>query len=267
MNARSTWTGKPPGPRPSVRRVFDVASLTFDRTLKLVQRVLGFDTSTAHLSVAVTAGREVARERSVEPDPTGRPRHARELLEVVEEVIGDAGGWDSVDLIAVGLGPGTFTGLRIGIATARGLAQSSGLEITGVSSLRALAAGSAATSPVLAVIDAKRDEVFSALYEAEDEVWEAAVGTPGDLADRVRGMAEPPLAVGDGAVRFRSELEASGAVIPADEDGAHRVRARHVCLLATGDGAGPLVEIKPTYLRRPDAELWRERDRGTTSDR
>ncbi len=235
--------------------------------LKLVQRVLGFDTSTALLSVALTAGHDVAAERTVDPDPTGRPRHARELLAVVEEILGDVGGWDSIDRIAVGLGPGTFTGLRIGIATARGLAQSSGLGLIGVSSLRALAAGSPGTSPVLAVTDAKRSEVFAALYEGEDEVWEASVGTPGDLADRVRAMAEPPLAVGDGAVRFRDELEASGAEVPADEDGAHRVRARHICLLATGNGAGPLAEIKPTYLRRPDAELWRERDRGTTSDR
>ncbi|MDX6588218.1 MAG: tRNA threonylcarbamoyladenosine biosynthesis protein TsaB [Solirubrobacterales bacterium] len=237
-----------------------------ERTLKLVQRVLGFDSSTAHLSVALTAGRDVTCERTVDPDPTGRPRHARELLTVVEEVIGETG-WDSVDRIAVGLGPGTFTGLRIGIATARGLAQSRGMALTGVSSLRALAAGSAGASPVLAVIDAKRDEVFAALYEGEAEVWEASVGSPGDLASRLREEGAPVLAVGDGAVRFRSELEASGAEVPADEDGAHRVRARHVCLLATGAEAGPLAEIKPTYLRRPDAELWRERDRGTTSDR
>jgi tRNA threonylcarbamoyladenosine biosynthesis protein TsaB len=232
-----------------------------------VQHVLGFDTSTAHLSVALTAGRDVASERTVDPDPTGRPRHARELLSVVEGVVGESGGWDSVDRIAVGLGPGTFTGLRIGIATARGLAQSSGMALTGVSSLRALAAGSAGSSPVLAVIDAKRDEVFAALYEGEAEVWEASVGSPGDLADRLRDKGAQVIAVGDGAVRFRSELEASGAEIPADDDGAHRVRARHVCLLATGAEAGPLAEIKPTYLRRPDAELWRERDRGTTSDR
>ena len=232
-----------------------------------MQRVLGFDTSTANLSVALTAGSDVICERTVHPDPTGRPRHARELLGVVEDVVGEAGGWDSVSLIAVGLGPGTFTGLRIGIATARGLAQSSGLPLSGVSSLRALAGGSAETSPVLAVIDAKRNEVFAALYEGEREVWAESVGLPGDLAERVRGMARAPIAVGDGAVRFRGELEASGAEVPADEDEAHQVRAQHVCLLATGAEAAPLADIKPTYLRRPDAELWRERDRGTTSGR
>ncbi len=84
------------------------------------------------------------------------------------------------------------------------------------------------------MIDAKRSEVFAGLYEGGDEVWEESVGPPGALAERIRGMALPPLAVGDGAVRFRGELEASGAHVPADEDGAHQVRARHICLLAAG---------------------------------
>jgi tRNA threonylcarbamoyladenosine biosynthesis protein TsaB len=232
-----------------------------------VQRILGFDTSTAHLSVAVSAGTGVVCERTIDPDPGGRPRHARELLGVVEDVVSDAGGWEAVERIAVGLGPGTFTGLRIGIATARGLAQSSGLEVVGVSSLAALAAGSDEGRPVLAVIDAKRNEVFAALYEGETEVWEASVGPPEDFAVRIRCMAESPLAVGDGAVRFRGELEASGAEIPPSEDGSHRVSARRVCRLGAGAEAVSLAEIKPTYLRRPDAELWRERDRGTTSSR
>jgi tRNA threonylcarbamoyladenosine biosynthesis protein TsaB len=232
-----------------------------------MQRILGFDTSMATLSVAIGAGDEVLCERTVDPGPEGRPRHARELLGVVEELVSDAGGWETVGRIAVGLGPGTFTGLRIGIATARALAQSSGLELVGVSSLAALAAGSEGTRPVLAVIDAKRSEVFAALYAGEKEVWEASVGSPADLADRVRATAEPPLAVGDGAVRFRGELEASGAEVPPDSNGAHQVRARHVCRLAGGAEAGALADIKPTYLRRPDAELWRERDRGITSGR
>lgn len=229
--------------------------------------MLGFDTSTAHLSVAVSTATEVVAERALDPDGSGRPRHARELLSVVEEMVAAAGGWGCVGRIAVGLGPGTFTGLRIGIATARGLAQAGGLEVVGVSSLAALAAGSSERSPVLAVIDAKRSEVFAALYDGNAEVWPECVIGPAELAERVREAGGTALAVGDGAVRFRDELEASGAEVPADENGAHRVRAGRVCLLAADAEAGPLAEIKPTYLRRPDAELWRERDRGTTSDR
>lgn len=238
-----------------------------ERTLKPVQRVLGFDTSTARLSVAITAGTEVEHERTLDPDPSGRPRHARELLNVIEEIVAGSGGWDSVGRIAVGLGPGTFTGLRIGIATARGLAQAGGLELVGVSSLAALVAGSRARTRVLAVIDAKRSEVFAALYQGDEEGWPECVTSPADLADRLGTAGEPPLAVGDGAVRFRGELEASGAEIPPSADGVHRVKAQNICLLGAGAEAGPLAEIKPTYLRRPDAELWRERDRGTTSDR
>jgi tRNA threonylcarbamoyladenosine biosynthesis protein TsaB len=232
-----------------------------------VDHVLGIDTSTAQLSVAVTAGGEVVGERSVEPDPTGRPRHARELLLAVEDVLAAAGGWTAVSRIAVGTGPGTFTGLRIGIATARGLSQSRGIALSGVSSLRALAAGCDAGLPVLAVLDAKRNEVFAALYDGSGELWEPSVSKPEDLARRVREEGRPLRAVGDGAVRFRGEMEASGAQVPPDGEGVHRVRARHVCLLAAGAEAEPFAEIKPAYLRRPDAELWRERDRGTTSGR
>ena len=232
----------------------------------MVARILGFDTSTSFLSVAIADGAEVSSELTVEPDPGGRPRHARELMAEVDAAVADAGGWSSIDRLAVGCGPGTFTGLRIGIATARALAQARHLDLVGVSSLGALAAG-ASRSPTLAVIDAKRSEVFAALYEGGEEVWGEFVGPPAELAERITETASPPLTVGDGAIRFRGELEASGAEVPPDEDGVHRVKARHVCLLATGAEAVPLAEIKPTYLRRPDAELWRERDRGTTSGR
>ncbi|MDQ3759585.1 MAG: tRNA (adenosine(37)-N6)-threonylcarbamoyltransferase complex dimerization subunit type 1 TsaB [Actinomycetota bacterium] len=232
-----------------------------------MDRVLGFDTSTGLLTVAVTAGEQVLEERAVEPDPSGRPRHARELLVAVEDVLSGSGGWDGLGKIAVGLGPGTFTGLRIGIATARSLAQARGIPVVGISSLRALAANATARR-VLAVLDAKRTEAFAALYESDGrEIWEPWVGSPQGLAKRVTKEAEPPLAIGDGAVRFREELEASGAEVPADEDSLHRLRARHVCLIATETAAGPLEQIKPTYLRRPDAELWRERNRRPTGGR
>lgn len=228
--------------------------------------VLGFDTSTALLSVALTDGRETLAERFVEADSNGRPRHARDLMGAIEAEVGGVGGWHGISRIAVGTGPGTFTGVRIGVATARALAQASGVELVGVSSLAALAAG-ASEGPVLAVIDAKRDEVFAALFEGSEEVWEPAVGPPSELAQRILSAGISPVAIGDGAVRFRKELEASGARVPRNGEDVHRVGARHVCILGAGIDPPPLEEIKPTYLRRPDAELWRERDRGTASDR
>jgi len=186
------------------------------------------------------------------------------LLPAIETVLSTGGGWDAVERIGVGLGPGTFTGLRIGISTARALAQSRDLPLVGVSSLRALASGG--DGETLAVIDAKRNEAFAALYGAEgEELWEPSVNTPESLASRVAERGGGLLAIGDGSVRFRAELEATGIDVPPDGDARHRVAARHICRLAAVARAGELEEIKPTYLRRPDAELWRERDRGPKS--
>ena len=230
-----------------------------------MDRVLGFDTSTGYLTVALLAGGELLAEREIAPDEaTGRPRHARELLLAIEAVLAEGEGWESVERIGVGLGPGTFTGLRIGISTGRALAQSRDLPLVGVSSLRALASGG--DGEVLAVIDAKRNQAFAALYGADgEELWQPSVGSPESLAGRIAERGGALLGVGDGSVRFRAELEASGADVPPDGDMRHRVAARHVCRLAAAAEVGELGDIKPTYLRRPDAELWRERDRGPTS--
>lgn len=229
--------------------------------------ILGFDTSTGELSVALATASTVLAERAVGPDDGGRPRHASALLPAIEDVLAAGGGWDRVDRIAVGVGPGTFTGLRIGVSTARALAQARGLALSGVSSLAALAAGiepegSRREQLRLAVLDAKRGEAFAALYGAAgDEVWPAWVGPPDELAERIAGLDAAPVAVGDGSVRFRTQLEAAGAVVPSDDDPTHHLRARHLCRLA--EAATEKRDIEPNYLRRPDAELWRERDHGS----
>src|SRR5271154_5438334 len=103
----------------------------------------------------------------------GRPGHATRLLVMSAELLARADvAWSALDRIAVGLGPGTFTGLRVGIATARGLAQSLSVELVGVSSLRALAEGAALAGErcgVMAVIDARRGQAFAAPYDATRE--------------------------------------------------------------------------------------------------
>ncbi len=209
--------------------------------------------------MALVAGGDVIAERAAGPDSRGRPRHATALLAAVEEVLAQGGGWDAVARIAVGIGPGTFTGLRIGISTARALTQSRGLGLAGVSSLASLAAGVDSAQARLAVLDAKRGEAFAGLYDAVGtELWPAWVGPPDELAERVLSLDATPVAVGDGSVRFRDQLEGAGALVPADGEEVHRPRARHLCRLA--DGVPDSREIEPDYLRRPDAELWRERD-------
>lgn len=226
--------------------------------------ILGLDTSTSELTVATALAGQVAAERSLAADQTGRPRHAQELLPAIEAVVDVAGGWPEIERIAVGVGPGTFTGLRIGIATARALAQARALPIVAVSSLEALAAGvKPSTSPGrprLALIDAKRGEVFGALFGDDGtRLWDDAVHQPGALAGLLTELDTAAFAIGDGAQRFRDEVVGAGALVPYDDDPAHRVMASAVCGIGERNGPSGLERIQPNYLRRPDAEVWRER--------
>jgi tRNA threonylcarbamoyladenosine biosynthesis protein TsaB len=222
--------------------------------------------------------------------PSGEhPGHATRLLALAHELLEREGlRWSSIERIAVGVGPGTFTGLRVGLATARGLAQSLRVELVGVSSLRALAhsalgsqpAGDEATPTVLAVIDARRREVFAAAYELAGATSDGPAGTTSELsapaalapeavaeliASVEEGHTHSWLAVGDGALRYREQIESATTVeIPSDDSPLHRVSAAAVCALgslaqAPQEGTAAVTEILPDYRRRPDAELTLER--------
>ena len=217
--------------------------------------ILGFDTSTPATSACVLLPSGVAFEHV--PDPvelTTPPAHGSELLPRVAEVMERAGvGFAELDSIAVGVGPGTFTGLRVGIATARALAHAHGIEVHPVSSLAALAEGidSALRLPL---IDARRGELFAALLDRDQIVWEPFVASPDELAKRLREAAFTPLAAGDGSVRFREVLEATGVTVEPDGSQAHAVRALHVCRLAASIPPVPPEAVLPNYLRAPDAQ-------------
>lgn len=175
-----------------------------------------------------------------------------------------SGGWEQVGRIAVGRGPGSFVGIRIGLATARGLVASTGVPATGICTLDALGR---ALGGGLAVLDARRGEVFAGLYSAQGErLWEPLVVTPQELATRLAGLPAPLRAVGSGAVRFRQELADRGVDIPADANPVHRVAARHLCALAEASGNGNGDSLDPIYLRPPDAQRWRERDTPPTAE-
>jgi tRNA threonylcarbamoyladenosine biosynthesis protein TsaB len=210
--------------------------------------ILGIDTATAGTAVAVWGPDGPAIECRDDPPPGARPAHAQRLLPLVEEALAAAeASWDAIERIAVGVGPGGFTGLRLGIATARALAQARDAELVGVSSLEALAAGADAGGTVLAVIDARRGEVFTAAYPGFGPV----ALTPDALAGRIGAGW---LAVGDGAVRFREELERAGAAIPADDSPLHRVSALQVCRLGAGAEPADRDALLPDYRREPDAK-------------
>jgi tRNA threonylcarbamoyladenosine biosynthesis protein TsaB len=234
--------------------------------------VLGFDTATPSTAVALRVSEEQAREARDDPAASAHPGHATRLLAMTGELLAEAGvAWSALDRIAVGLGPGTFTGLRVGIATARGLAQSLAVDVVGVSSLRALAQGTSAQGGherVLAVIDARRGQAFAAAYsvagrDSIDELTPPRALAPEDLgsvaaevwpADEANG--QPWLAVGNGAIRFRDHLEPAGALIPADGSPLHLVSALSICELgAHQEASGSYAEILPDYRRNPDAEI------------
>ena len=198
--------------------------------------MLAFDTATADTVVGLSgAGEPVALRH--EPAPGERPGHAEQLLPLCRQALERAGiEWHQVDRIGVGVGPGTFTGLRIGVATGRALAQSAGADVTAISTLRALAANLDGAFPV---IDARRGEAF-VLVDGEPRA--AKPEALGPLAgDRV--------AVGDGALLYREQL-----TNVADDPELHHVHGAALCALAAA--ADPLGrdELLPDYVREPDAK-------------
>lgn len=218
-------------------------------------RILAFDTATALTTVALVGeGVDLA---AVDDPPAGaRPGHAQRLLALIHDLLARSGaGWEEIDRIAVGTGPGTFTGLRIGIATAQALAAATGTPLVGVGTLqsleRAALASLAAPHPVLAVIDARRGEAFVA-----GDGLAPRVLTPTALAEVAGERARHGVfAVGDGAVKFRAVLEAAGAHVPEDGAAANRVSAREHCRLAALAQPAADGRVEPQYLRLPDAEV------------
>jgi len=192
---------------------------------------LAFDTATSVSTVALLRHETVLGERLTT---------AAAVLADADELLREHGlRQEQVARLAVGTGPGSFTGIRIGLAAARGLAFALSIPVAGVPTLEALAAGAPQALPV---IDAKRREVF-------------ALGAPGALALRPDELEFAPgtTCVGDGAIRYRTILEQKGAEVPADDSPLHVPWARHHGALAADFGSAETVE--PLYVRVPDAEV------------
>lgn len=234
---------------------------------------LGLDTATRATTVALWSPDGLVLEARDDPAAGTRPRHTSRLMPQIIELLSTAGlDWNDVGKVAVGVGPGTFTGLRIGIATARGLAIARDLPVVGISTLESLALGAsdavaaggadgldlADVDAVVAVIDARRGEVFAAAWSRErTPLIEPVAIAPEALGERLPGLGSRVLAVGDGAVEFRGVLERSGALVAGENSALNRVTAINHCRLAEGRPPSPLDHIQPEYLRLPDAEITR----------
>ncbi|MGH2913917.1 MAG: tRNA (adenosine(37)-N6)-threonylcarbamoyltransferase complex dimerization subunit type 1 TsaB [Solirubrobacteraceae bacterium] len=224
-------------------------------------RILALDTATSATAVALLDA-ETGQAVALRDDPPAgeRPRHTTRLMELVVEALERAQiGWGAVDRIAVGVGPGTFTGLRIGVATARALATTRRIPLVGVSTLRSLADAAShergGEEAVLAVLDARRREVFAAAWDADTSLLEVGAMAPVELAAWLRATERRWLAVGDGAVAWRSALASDAVRIPADGLDCHGVSALAHCRIAAAIAPGPVQAVVPDYVRRPDAEL------------
>lgn len=203
--------------------------------------ILGFDTSTAATTACVLRGDDVHEFEPPVERLLERPAHAAELMPTIARLLREAQiDFGDLDALAVGIGPGGFTGLRIGIATAHGIAQATGLGIRPVLSLDALAAGIEAEA--FPLIDAKRGEVYGPgpfVGSIEDAIARAPAGA---------------LAAGDGSIRFREALESAGIRVAPGNSRMHVVRSLYICRLAATVQPAPPESVIPCYLRAPDAK-------------
>ena len=205
--------------------------------------VLGLDTCLAACSVAVCDGGRVLAHAS-EVMARG---HQERLAPMAQAVMAEAGlGFDRLERVGVTVGPGSFTGLRVGIAFAKGLAASLGVPLVGVGALEALAAE--AQGLVFAAIDARRDQLYLQGFDDGRAVMAPDVLELGTAAARVAELAvgRTPAFVGSGAPLLAALAPAAQVLTPEGAD------ARRVAALAARGTPAP---VRPLYLRAPDARL------------
>lgn len=227
--------------------------------------ILGIESATPQVGCAI-GGHEgvIASSHSAQ----GR-RHAESLVPSIEFTCDQAGvSLDEIGLVAVDIGPGLFTGLRVGIATAKAIAFAQRIPMIGVSSLDLLAFPVRFTSRlIVATIDARRGEIYYALYRqvpgGVQRVSDYSIGAPEDLASELMAQGEEAIILGDGARRYHEELSEVHDVEIVDSGHTYPSAASLVQLAhaqALREEFTSIDAISPMYLRKPDAEInWQTR--------
>ena len=244
--------------------------------------VLGLDTATHSTVVGLQLADGSALCASDDPAADEHPGHATRLLSMIDGLLERSGvGWRQLERVAVGLGPGRFTGLRVGVTTAKTFAYAVGADVLGISTLETIAHGvppgllSGGPREVHAVLDAQRREPEG--FEADGELLEDERGERLEVEVREAGRGDERgaceheqqeraaekvgheaadggwLGVGDGAVRYRAQLEAAGVVVPPERSPLHALDGGAICEL--GAMASPALryeELLPDYRRTPD---------------
>lgn len=229
--------------------------------------ILAIETAVERVGVAVGDNSGVRASAMLASDR----RHAESLAPMIDFVLSQASvRVDEIDHIAVDIGPGLFTGMRVGMATAQSMAFALDVPLVPVSSLDVLAFGHGASDDPLAVaLDARRGEVYWALYRAGEGAAEPvvltspAVASPGDAAVAIADRGETTVCIGSGFVRHRAEFDGLTRAVFAPES-ASMPRAEDVLALAVlraaRDRVVPADALEPMYLRAPDAEInWQTR--------
>lgn len=227
------------------------------------QYVLAIDTATSCSSVALTAGTRDSGKVVAVQSFSGKTSHSRRLIGNIDYLLKETGvGWSEISCIGVGTGPGSFTGLRIGMATAKGLAAAAGKRLYGISTLDVVASACVSDRLICSVIDARKKEVYAAFYRVNDHGWPIRQGPPMVVAPEklAQLITERVLLVGDGAQQFRDVFlqcttgTIQFAAVSMSEPSAACLGLLVGELLQSKDELYD-VNVLPLYVRSSDAEL------------
>jgi tRNA threonylcarbamoyl adenosine modification protein YeaZ len=210
--------------------------------------LLALDTATPAVTVALHDGEQVLARA----DRVDARRHGELLLPCVDRVLGDAGReLTEVTAVVAGVGPGPYTGLRVGLATAQAFGAALGVPVHGLCTLDGLAYATGLDTPFVVATDARRKEVYWARYaDARTRVSEPAVDRPAELTEAVAGVP----AAGAGARLYAETFTGVRADLPEHQSAAALAALAAEKLTADPSGTG-FLPPRPLYLRRPDAQV------------